>query len=41
MTSMDEEEGCPREIEIQEVISQSGGQLSERDFVKAYDWTDS
>jgi hypothetical protein len=31
-TAFDEEENCPREIEVQEVIARSNGVLTEKDF---------
>ena len=36
-TSFDELENCPRDIEVKEVISQSGGKLKERDFLQGPD----
>ena len=36
-TAFDEEEQCPREVEIQEVISRSNNQLTSKDFLKDVD----
>lgn len=39
-TSFDEHEECPRDLEVKEVISRSGGKLTERDFFKGKDLLD-